>query len=165
MRDGFPDLLDRFTAAVEDGDGAALAALFTGDGVYHDTFYGAFAGRDAIADMLENHFWRDAGAFLWDMHEPVCDSGGTTGYARWVFSYTAAIEGSEGRRVVFDGMSRFALDGGLIRHYREVFPPGIAFVQLGMAPERMDRILGRMLEARRDDPEWARHLAPGMDGG
>ena len=49
----FPDLLARFTGAVEAGDGAALAALFTDDGVYHDTFYGAFQGREAIRDMLE----------------------------------------------------------------------------------------------------------------
>ena len=158
MRETFDDLLKRFTASVESGDGGALAALFTADGIYDDTFYGAFTGRDAIADMLENHFWRDAEAFRWDMFEPVCDADGTAGYARWVFSYTATLEGSEGCRVAFDGMSRFALENGLIRHYREAFSAGLAFVQLDMDPSRTDRILRRMVDARRDDPEWARHL-------
>ena len=32
------ELLSRFTAAVEAGDGAAFGALFTADGVYHDVF-------------------------------------------------------------------------------------------------------------------------------
>lgn len=160
MSRDFPAFLARFTAAVEAGDGEALAALFTGDGVYHDTFYGAFAGRAAIADMLESRFWGDATAFRWDMHEPVFDDAAGTGYARWVFSYTSAMEDSAGKRVAFDGMSQFALAGGLIRTYREVFSAGLAFVQLGMAPERSDRILRRMVDAHRDDPEWARHLAP-----
>ena len=159
----FPELLADFTAAVEAGSGPALAALFTEDGIYDDTFYGAFAGRDAIADMLETRFWGDAAAFLWDMHEPVYDPACGIGYARWVFSYTATLEGSAGRRVVFDGMSRFLIEGGLIRHYREVFSAGLAFVQLGMAPERSNRILRRTVEGRRDDPEWSRHFAGGGD--
>jgi len=56
-------LLPGFAAAVEAGNGAALAACFTEDGIYHDTFYGKFEGREAIADMLENRFWRDAEGF------------------------------------------------------------------------------------------------------
>jgi hypothetical protein len=159
MSDDFTALLDRFTAAVEAPDGAALGALFTGDGVYHDTFYGAFQGRAAIASMLEGNFWGDAEAFLWDMYEPVFDPGTQTGYARWVFSYTATLEGSAGKRVAFDGMSQFTLENGLIRLYREVFSAGLAFAQLDMAPARTDKILRRMVDAHRDDPEWARHLA------
>ncbi len=158
MSEDFTALLDRFTAAVEAPDGAALGALFTEDGVYHDTFYGAFRGREAIAAMLEDRFWGDAEAFLWDMFQPVYHSGIRIGYARWVFSYTATIAGSEGKRVVFDGMSQFALEGGLISHYREVFSAGLAFVQLDMASDRTDRILRRMVDAHADDPEWARHL-------
>ena len=45
----FEAVLGRFTAAVEAGDGHALASLFTPDGVYEDRFYGAKAGREAIA--------------------------------------------------------------------------------------------------------------------
>ena len=71
MSDLFPALLNRLTKSVETGDGTSLAALFTPGGSYVDTFYGLFEGRDAIADMLENRFWRDAEDFLWDMFEPV----------------------------------------------------------------------------------------------
>jgi ketosteroid isomerase-like protein len=155
----FHRLLDRFTGAVEAADGAGLAALFTEDGVYHDTFYGAFRGRDEIARMLEERFWGDATRFFWNMHDPVYDNAAALGYARWVFSYTSTMEDSAGRRVVFDGMSSFRIEGGLIRHYREVFSAGIAFVQLGMAPERTDKILRRIVGSHADDPEWTRHFA------
>ena len=37
-------LLKEFCSAVERRDGKAFAGLFTDDGVYHDVFYGAFAG-------------------------------------------------------------------------------------------------------------------------
>ena len=155
----FRGVLDRFTAAVEAGDGAALGALFTENGIYHDTFYGAFAGRRAVAVMLEERFWGDATRFLWDMYEPVFDEAEGRGYARWVFSYTSTMEDSAGRRVVFDGMSAFLLRSGLIEHYREVFSAGVAFLQLGMSPERSDKILRRIFDSHAGDPEWDRHRA------
>lgn len=155
----FSGLLDRFTQAVEAADGNGLGALFTEDGKYHDTFYGAFRGRAEIAGMLEERFWGDATRFFWDMHEPLYDAAAGLGYARWVFSYTSTMEDSAGRRVAFDGMSSFRIEGGLIRLYREVFSAGIAFVQLGMAPERTSRILQRIVDSHASDPEWTRHLA------
>ena len=154
----FTDLLDRFTAAVEAGDGNALAGLFTPDGVYDDTFYGAFEGRAAIIDMLENRFWGDAEAFRWDMYEPVFDADSNLGYARWVFSYTSTQEDSGGHRVAFDGMSQFSVENGLIVAYREVFSAGLALVQLDMAPARVDKILRRLVDNHKKGPEWARHI-------
>ena len=38
-------LLRAFCDAVERRDGRSFASLFSEDGVYHDAFYGAFAGR------------------------------------------------------------------------------------------------------------------------
>ncbi len=140
----FEDLLDRFSAAVEAGDGTALGDVFTPDGTYVDTFYGPFVGRAAIRDMLENRFWRDAEAFSWTMRDALCD--GRQGYARWRFGYTSRLAESTGRKVAFDGMSRFEIDGGLIRRYDEVFDSGIAFVQLGMPGERIAKILARFAE-------------------
>lgn len=154
----FADLLTRFTGTVERGDGAGLAALFTPDGVYHDTFYGAFMGADAIADMLENRFWGDANAFLWDMFDPVYDSTAGIGYARWVFSYTSTMEDSAGKRVAFDGMSQFSIEADRIALYREVFSAGLGLVQLGMDPVRTDKILRRMVDTHKKDPEWGRHI-------
>lgn len=158
MRFEFTDLLNRFTGAVEAGDGNALADIFTPDGVYDDTFYGAFEGRDGIADMLENRFWGDAEAFLWDMYEPVYDVGQNIGYARWVFSYTSTMDDSRGKRAAFDGMSQFSLENGLIVAYREVFSAGLALVQLDMAPPRVDKVLRRLVEKHKSDPEWGRHV-------
>ena len=154
----FDRILTDFTAAVEAGDGQALGAVFAEDGVYHDTFYGEFQGRDAIRDMLENYFWRDAEAFRWDMAEPI-EAGGI-GYANWSFSYASRLEGVEGKRVVFQGMSRFRLtaDGALIQRYDEVFDMGIALAQTGFAPDRIHRIVGKAARGLRDRLAETRHL-------
>lgn len=136
----FPALLESFTAAVESGDGQRLAVLFTPDGTYNDGFYGPSTGRDAIAAMLEDHFHAHARDFRWQMHNPLCD--GATGYANWDFSYTSKLPGAEGRRVIFEGMSRFDLDAdGLIRQYTEIFDIGIPMAQLGFPAERIARSL------------------------
>jgi len=153
----FPTLIQRFTQAVEAADGTGLAELFTPEGSYHDTFYGLFTGRVAIKEMLEQRFWRDARAFRWVMRDPVSD--GRTGYAHWEFSYTSAHEVSRGRRVVAEGMSRFALSGGLIRHYTEAFEGGKALAQLGMPPEKLARWLHKGAEALRADSRFKSHLA------
>ena len=56
-------------------------------------------------------------------------------------------------------MSLFSVEHGMIRHYREVFSAGLALVQLDMTPDRIDKILQRMADAHRNDPEWGRHFA------
>lgn len=151
------DLLKEFTAAVEAGDGGRLAALFTDDGVYHDTFYGAFQGREAIADMLENRFWRDASAFRWEMKDPVRE--GDIGYAHWLFSYTSKLPEAAGQRVMFEGMSCFRMSGDRIRHYGEVFDASVALAQTGFAAERIARIAGKAAARLRSSEGGARHLA------
>ena len=143
----FDRILRRFTSAVESGDGQKLAELFTEDGVYNDCFYGAFHGRDAIARMLELHFWGHAEEFRWQMFEPIANSG--MGYARYRFSYVSKLEGAEGERVVFEGMSQFTLDAGLIRVYREEFNTGIAISQLNFPAERIARHLARKADSVR----------------
>jgi len=154
----FQGLLTRFAEAVESGDGKRLAALFTEDGVYHDTFYGEFKGHDAIARMLENYFYRDAEAFRWEMTDPVCD--GQVGYARWVFSYTAKVAPVQGKRVCFEGMSCFHLSGDRIAHYGEAFNSGPALVQLGVPAEKMEKVFRRWWDEIAAKPAVARHLQP-----
>ena len=148
----FESVLQRFTAAVEAGDGRALAALFTPDGVYEDRFYGAKAGREAIVDMLEKEFWGHAEGFRWRMFEPVCD--GAFGYARYLFSYVSTLPGVEGRTVVFDGFSQFQFDpkrgDDLIVRYREQFNTGMAMAQLDFPAERIVRHLDNMARRLRD---------------
>lgn len=153
----FVDILEKFTAAVEAGDGAALAALFTPDGAYDDTFYGEFQGTAAIQDMLENHFWRDAKAFRWDMVEPVEAAG--IGYANWTFSYESKLDGAAGKRVLFEGMSRFRLKDGKIERYDEVFDMGVALAQTAFGAERIARIVAKAAERLRSKHGGSRHLA------
>ena len=81
----FRELLDRFSAGVERGDGRALAALFTEDGIYHDHFYGDFAGRDAIARLIEGHFHKEGEAFHWRFGEEKTRSVAISALAAYAF--------------------------------------------------------------------------------
>ena len=113
----FSSLLEDFAAAVETGDGTALAALFTEDGVYDDIFYGEFHGREAIRDMLEQIFWRDGKDFDWEFLHPVATAD--VGYASWLFSYTGTTKHNMGRRCGFEGVGVFHLRDGLIARYED----------------------------------------------
>jgi len=139
----FCALLDSFVDAVAAGDGPDFAHLFTEDGVYVDGFYGAFEGREAIADMLEVHFHGAAKNFRWRMYDPVDNARGTLGYARYLFTYVSTLPESMDKRVVFEGMSRFEMRDGLIAHYSEVFDKGVALSQLDFPHARIGKSLDR----------------------
>jgi limonene-1,2-epoxide hydrolase len=151
------ELLAAFTAAVEQRNGAALAALFAEDGVYHDVFYGSFAGRERIAALVDDWFHRDAAEFRWDMLDPVSD--GRVLYARYVFSYCSTLPGAEPGRVVFEGVAIMRLRDGQIAEYREVANTGPALARLGFAPERLIKLLRRDDAALRARTDAARHIA------
>jgi limonene-1,2-epoxide hydrolase len=151
-------MLRAFCDRVEAGDGAAFATLFTPDGIYHDVFYGTFAGRERIAAMLEQWFHRDASDFRWDMHRPVFD--GTTLYACYLFSFRSKLPGAEGKRAMFEGVSIMTIRDGLIAEYREVANTTPGLVDMEFAPERIVRINQKEGAALRQRPEAARHLAP-----
>jgi ketosteroid isomerase-like protein len=102
----FETMLGRFAAAVAANDGAGLAALFAADGVYDDGFYGEYAGREAIAKMLQ-HFHDTGTNFRWDFFDALSD--GKTGYARYRFSYASRMPGAEGKPVVFEGIRSRAI--------------------------------------------------------
>ncbi len=133
-------LLERMTRAAEAADGEAFAACFTEDAVYHDYIYGPHRGRADIAHMLTGLFLRDAGPdYRWEFFDPVCD--GEQGYAWSLSSFTSTVPEFAGRHVVIDGMSRFVLRDGLIAEYRESVNGGVAMAQLGVAPERMAKVM------------------------
>ncbi|MHC2623463.1 ketosteroid isomerase-like protein [Bradyrhizobium huanghuaihaiense] len=111
-------MLRVFCDAVEQRNGRAFAELFTEDGVYHDVFYGAFAGREKIAAMIDDWFYRTATDFRWDMHDPVTD--GTTLYARYTFSYRSTLPDANGARAMFEGVAIMTLRDGRIACYHEV---------------------------------------------
>lgn len=150
-------LLKEFCGAVERRDGRAFAALFTEDGVYHDVFYGAFTGRQKIAGMIDDWFYRTARDFRWEMFRPVSD--GKTLYAYYTFSYVSTLPEAQGKRVGFEGVSMMQLKDGKIAEYREVANAGPGFVEMGFAPERIAKILAKEGAHLKTQPEWARHIA------
>jgi len=149
-------MLRVFCEAVERHDGRAFADLFTEDGVYHDVFYGAFAGRAKIAEMIDEWFYRTATDFRWDMHEPVSD--GETLYARYTFSYRSTLPEARGARAMFEGVAIMKLRDGKIAEYREVANTATGFVDMSFAPERIARIVGKQGAALKARPEMKRHL-------
>jgi ketosteroid isomerase-like protein len=150
-------MLRAFCDAVEQRNGKAFAALFTEDGVYHDVFYGAFSGHAEIADMIDDHFYRTATDFRWDMHVPVSD--GETLYARYTFSYRSTLPEAKGARAMFEGVAIMELRDGKILGYREVANTAPAFVDMNFAPDRIARIVAKQGAALKARPEMKRHLA------
>jgi len=149
-------MLRAFCDAVERRDGKAFAALFTEDGIYHDVFYGAFEGRPAIAAMIDDHFYRTATDFRWDMHAPVSD--GETLYARYTFSYRSLLPEAKGARAMFEGVAIMTLRDGRIAGYREVANTAPGFVDMNFAPERIAKIVAKQGAALKARPEMQRHL-------
>jgi ketosteroid isomerase-like protein len=149
-------MLRAFCDAVEQRDGAAFAALFTEDGIYHDVFYGAFEGRAGIGKMIDEHFYRTAADFRWDMHAPVSD--GETLYARYTFSYRSLLPEARGVRAMFEGVAIMKLRDGQIAKYREVANTAPAFVDMNFAPERIAKIAAKQGAALKAQPEMRRHL-------
>ena len=148
-------LLKKFCSAVERRDGKAFAELFAEDGVYHDVFYGAFKGREKIAEMIDDWFHRTAREFRWDMFRPVSD--GKMLYAYYTFSYVSTLPEAKGKRVGFEGVSMMALRDGKIAEYREVANVGPGFVDMGFASERVAKILAKEGAHLKQQPEWKRH--------
>jgi uncharacterized protein (TIGR02246 family) len=149
-------MLRAFCDAVERRDGEAFAALFTEDGVYHDVFYGVFEGREKIAAMIDDWFYRTATDFRWDMHAPVSD--GETLYARYTFSYRSTMPEARGARAMFEGVAIMTLRDGGIAEYHEVANTAPALVDLNFAPERIAKIFAKQGAALKARPEMARHL-------
>ena len=150
-------LLRAFCDAVEQRNGQAFAELFTEDGVYHDVFYGAFAGREKIAAMIDDWFYRTATEFRWDMHAPVSD--GETLYARYKFSYRSTLPEANGARAMFEGVAIMTLRDGKIAGYHEVANTATAFADMNFAPERIAKIAAKQADALKARPEMKRHLA------
>ncbi|MDQ8732476.1 nuclear transport factor 2 family protein [Bradyrhizobium sp. LHD-71] len=152
----FTNMLQHFAAAVAANDGKGLAALFTTDGVYDDGFYGEYAGREAIARMLQ-HFHDTGRNFRWDFFDALTDGG--TGYARYRFSYASKMPGSEGKPVVFEGVAHFTFREGLIERYSETFDRGMALAQQDFAPERIKRVLMKLADKQNAGAAAKEHLA------
>lgn len=150
----FDALITRMTAAACAGDGAAVTACFTPDGVYHDVFYGAFQGSE-IASMITGYFHRDATAFRWDLHDVAAT--GSVGMARYIFSFESKLKGCEGKRAIFEGVAICQLQDGLIRHYSEVADTMTGQHLMGFSDQKMLRFIERQTASLAERPEVSTH--------
>lgn len=153
----FSALLQRLMAAAQAGDGRAFSECFTPDGVYHDYIYGDHAGRAQIEHMIAELFHRDAKDYRWEMFDPVCNDN--IGYAWSLSAFTSKVPEFAGKRVLIDGMSRFELKDGLIDDYSESVNGGVAMVQLGVAPQRIEKVLQRWSKQLHERPASQAFLA------
>ena len=147
----FSALVARMAGAASCADAKGFAECFTPDGIYHDYIYGAFAGRDAIAHMLSDHFHAHAREYDWRFFDPAVS--GDTGYARSLSRFISTMDQFAGKEVVIDGISRFRLSGGLIAEYWESVNAGVGHVQLGVEPARSAKVFAR----------WAKELRSRAD--
>ncbi|MCC6921177.1 MAG: nuclear transport factor 2 family protein [Alphaproteobacteria bacterium] len=149
-------MLDGLCRAAEAVDGDRFASYFTEDGVYHDGFYGAFAGRTRIAEMINQWFFKHARDMRWDMLEPALQ--GDRLYTRYIFSYNSKLPEANNARTMFEAVSIMTLRDGKIAEYREVADCGTAFADMTFHPERIFKIFERRAAALKLRPEVARHL-------
>ena len=154
----FGDLITRMAQAISQGDGEGAADCFCQDGVYHDVFYGAFP-KPEIPRMVTEYFHRDATNFIWDMHDPI--SNGKLGYARYVFSYEGRMEGTEGKRALFEGVSVCELKDGLILSYHEVANTSTGLQMLGFPAERLGLFTDNLVQTLAARDESQHHVRAG----
>jgi len=151
----FKQLIEAMTQAAVRGDGRAVAECFTEDGVYHDVFYGSFKGSQ-IADLIDNYFHRDATDFIWDLYDPVETDG--VGYVRYVFSYASKLEGKEGVRAGFEGVSICKIREGRIAEYKEVALAACSLHMLGMEDQKVARFVSKEAQEFCGRNETAHHF-------
>jgi len=151
----FQQVLEAFSDCAEAGDAAGFARLFTEDGVYHDRFYGRNDGRPAIEALLRR-FHADGERFHWRFHDPAL--AGDTGYASFLYAYTARTKHAAGRRVALRGIGRFRLRAGLIADYDDAFESGVMLTQLGSPSEVMGKPFLRWAAATQADADIRRLL-------
>ena len=148
-------LLRAFCDAVEQRNGAVFADLFTEDAVYHDAFYGAFAGRAKIAEMIDDWFYRTNPFPLGHAY-----AGQRRRDALCALHLQLSLDTTRGRgtRAMFEGVAIMKLRDGRIAEYHEFANTATGFVDMHFAPERIANCAPRQAAALKARPETKRHL-------
>ena len=101
--------------------------------------------------MLNNYFHRDAKNFFWKMSDHIFRED--IGYAKYMFAFTSKIPEYLGKRVVVSGISFFRFKFNSIIEYSESVNGGIAMAQLGVKPEKMQKVFLKWFKrSLEDDP-------------
>ena len=76
------------------------------------------------------------------------------GYARYRFSFTSTLNGSENRKVAVHGMAYFHFENDLIKYYGEVVNGGIPMAQLNLPAGKIKRVFEKWSDRALDaDPK------------
>jgi ketosteroid isomerase-like protein len=108
------ELIERFYAAFDRRDGAAMAALYAPDATFSDPVFGDLGGDEAGA------MWQMLTGRAEDLRVELVEheSDGERGSARWIARYTFT---QTGRPVVNDVRARFRFADGLIVEHIDRF--------------------------------------------
>ena len=145
----FEKLTYDLTQSVCNNNGESLANLFADNGVYHDYIYGSFKGKKNIKLMLNNYFHRDAKNLFWEMSDHIFRED--IGYAKFMFAFTSKIPEYLGKKVVVSGISFFRFKFNSIVEYSESVNGGIAMVQLGVKPKKMQKVFLKWFKRSLED--------------
>ena len=80
------------------------------------------------------------------------------GYARYRFSFTSILNGSENLKVAVPGMAYFQFDGNLIEYYGEVVNGGIPMAQLNLPAGKIKRVFEKWSDRALDSDSELKKL-------
>ena len=99
--------------------------------------------------MLNDYFHRDAKNLFWKMSDHIFRED--IGYAKYMFTFTSKIPEYLGKKVVVSGISFFRFKFNSIVEYSESVNGGIAMVQLGVKPEKMQKVFLKWFKRSLED--------------
>ena len=101
--------------------------------------------------MLSDYFHRDGEDFFWEMYDHALENN--FGYVKYRFSFISKIPDYKGRKVVIPGIGCFEFEDKFIKNYCEAVNGGLAMVQLGVNPLKMEKVFLKWLKRSfNDDP-------------
>ena len=101
-------------------------------------------------------YYRDAKNFFWEMSDHVFRED--IGYAKYMFAFTSKIPEYLGKKVVVSGISFFRFKFNSIVEYSESVNGGIAMVQLGIKPEKMQKVFLKWFKRSLEDDHNLRNF-------
>ncbi|RTZ94062.1 MAG: hypothetical protein DSY91_00920, partial [Deltaproteobacteria bacterium] len=91
------NLVETFCRRFEQADSRAFADLFAPDGIYIDSLYGTYEGREAIRAFHEQCH-KEAEGYRFQPVTILSDNEGNISF-EWTFSYVSLMPHSRGKRM------------------------------------------------------------------
>ena len=101
--------------------------------------------------MLSYYFLRDSEDFFWEMYDHALKNN--LCYVKYRFSFISKIQDYKGNKVVIPGIGCFEFENEFIKNYSEAVNGGLAMIQLGVNPLKMEKVFLKWLKRSfNDDP-------------